>query len=218
MIPELGHFALILAALVTLFQGVFPLAGTLVRDTRLQTQWQATARPAALLSLALVAFAFACLAASFLRNDFSVVYVAQHSNSLLPKPYQFAAVWGGHEGSLLLWVLMLTLWAGLVALFSRRLPLDMVARVLGVLGLVAVGFIAFILVTSNPFNRLLPAAVDGRDLNPLLQDPGLVIHPPMLYMGYVGFAVAFAFAIAALLSGRMDAAWARWSRPWTVIA
>ena len=218
MIPELGHFALILAALVTLFQGVFPLAGTLVRDTRLQTQWQATARPAALLSLALVAFAFACLAASFLRNDFSVVYVAQHSNSLLPKPYQFAAVWGGHEGSLLLWVLMLTLWAGLVALFSRRLPLDMVARVLGVLGLVAVGFIAFILVTSNPFNRLLPAAVDGRDLNPLLQDPGLVIHPPMLYMGYVGFAVAFAFAIVALLSGRMDAAWARWSRPWTVIA
>ncbi len=218
MIPELGHFALILAALVTLFQGVFPLAGTLVRDTRLQAQWQATARPAALLSLALVAFAFACLAASFLRNDFSVVYVAQHSNSLLPKPYQFAAVWGGHEGSLLLWVLMLTLWAGLVALFSRRLPLDMVARVLGVLGLVAVGFIAFILVTSNPFNRLLPAAVDGRDLNPLLQDPGLVIHPPMLYMGYVGFAVAFAFAIAALLSGRMDAAWARWSRPWTVIA
>ena len=218
MIPELGHFALILAALVTLFQGVFPLAGTLVRDTRLQTQWQATARPAALLSLALVAFAFACLAASFLRNDFSVVYVAQHSNSLLPKPYQFAAVWGGHQGSLLLWVLMLTLWAGLVALFSRRLPLDMVARVLGVLGLVAVGFIAFILVTSNPFNRLLPAAVDGRDLNPLLQDPGLVIHPPMLYMGYVGFAVAFAFAIAALLSGRMDAAWARWSRPWNVIA
>ncbi|MBU3649603.1 MAG: heme lyase CcmF/NrfE family subunit [Limnohabitans sp.] len=218
MIPELGHFALILAALVTLFQGVFPLAGTLVRDTRLQALWQATARPAALLSLALVAFAFACLAASFLRNDFSVVYVAQHSNSLLPKPYQFAAVWGGHEGSLLLWVLMLTLWAGLVALFSRRLPLDMVARVLGVLGLVAVGFIAFILVTSNPFNRLLPAAVDGRDLNPLLQDPGLVIHPPMLYMGYVGFAVAFAFAIAALLSGRMDAAWARWSRPWTVIA
>jgi cytochrome c-type biogenesis protein CcmF len=144
--------------------------------------------------------------------------VANHSNSLLPKPYQFAAVWGGHEGSLLLWMLMLTGWAAAVALFSQTLPLVMVARVLGVMGLITVGFMLFILFTSNPFDRLFPVPADGRDLNPLLQDPGLVIHPPMLYMGYVGMSVAFAFAIAALLSGRLDAAWARWSRPWTVIA
>jgi cytochrome c-type biogenesis protein CcmF len=158
------------------------------------------------------------LAYAFLNNDFSVKYVANHSNSLLPKQYQFAAVWGGHEGSLLLWMLMLTGWAAAVALFSQTLPLVMVARVLGVMGLITVGFMLFILFTSNPFDRLFPVPADGRDLNPLLQDPGLVIHPPMLYMGYVGMSVAFAFAIAALLSGRLDAAWARWSRPWTVIA
>lgn len=218
MLPELGQFALILATLVALVQGTFPLVGTFVRTTSWQVTLQSLARPAAALQFFLVAVAFAALAASFLSNDFSVVYVAQHSNSLLPKPYQFAAVWGGHEGSLLLWVLLLALWSVAVAVFSRSLPLDMVARVLGVLGLVSVGFLAFILSTSNPFDRLLPAALDGRDLNPLLQDPGLVIHPPMLYMGYVGMSVAFAFAIAALLSGRLDAAWARWSRPWTVIA
>ena len=157
-------------------------------------------------------------ATSFLSNDFSVAYVAQHSNSMLPKPYQFAAVWGGHEGSLLLWIVLLSAWGGAVALFSRNLPLPMVARVLSVMGWVAMGFLAFIITTSDPFDRLLPAAPDGRDLNPLLQDPGLVIHPPMLYMGYVGMSVAFAFAVAALLAGRLDAAWARWSRPWTVIA
>jgi cytochrome c-type biogenesis protein CcmF len=218
MLPELGQFALILAAVVALVQGTLPLAGTFVRVTAWQVTLQSLARPAAALQFFLVALSFATLAASFLNNDFSVVYVAQHSNSLLPKPYQFAAVWGGHEGSLLLWVLLLALWSVAVAVFSRSLPLDMVARVLGVLGLVSVGFLAFILTTSNPFERLLPAAMDGRDLNPLLQDPGLVIHPPMLYMGYVGMSVAFAFAIAALLSGRLDAAWARWSRPWTVIA
>ena len=218
MIPELGHFALILAAVVALCQGVLPLAGTWVRRPVDQVMLQSLARPAAWLQLVLVALAFAALATSFLSNDFSVAYVAQHSNSLLPKPYQFAAVWGGHEGSLLLWVLLLALWTTAVALFSRSLPLDMVARVLGVMGLISVGFLLFILTTSNPFERLLPAAADGRDLNPLLQDPGLVIHPPMLYMGYVGMAVAFAFAIAALLSGRLDAAWARWSRPWTVVA
>jgi cytochrome c-type biogenesis protein CcmF len=171
-----------------------------------------------LLQFVLVALSFACLAYAFLNNDFSVKYVANHSNSLLPKPYQFAAVWGGHEGSLLLWMLMLTGWAAAVALFSQTLPLVMVARVLGVMGLITVGFMLFILFTSNPFDRLFPVPADGRDLNPLLQDPGLVIHPPMLYMGYVGMSVAFAFAIAALLSGRLDAAWARWSRPWTVIA
>jgi cytochrome c-type biogenesis protein CcmF len=214
MIPELGHFALILALLVAVVQGVLPLWGTLNRNAA----WQSLARPSALMQAGLVTLAFACLASAFLSNDFSVIYVAQHSNTLLPKPYQFAAVWGGHEGSLLLWVLLLAWWSAAVAVFSRVLPLAMVARVLGVLGLVSVGFLSFILTTSNPFDRMLPAAAEGRDLNPLLQDPGLVIHPPMLYMGYVGMSVAFAFAIAALLSGRLDAAWARWSRPWTVIA
>jgi cytochrome c-type biogenesis protein CcmF len=214
MIPELGHFALILALLVAVVQGVLPLWGTLNGNVG----WQSLARASALMQAALVALAFACLASAFLANDFSVVYVTQHSNTLLPKPYQFAAVWGGHEGSLLLWVLLLAVWSAAVAVFSGSLPLAMVARVLGVLGLVSVGFLSFILTTSNPFERMLPAAQEGRDLNPLLQDPGLVIHPPMLYMGYVGMSVAFAFAIAALLSGRLDAAWARWSRPWTVIA
>ena len=218
MIPELGNFALMLAAVVAVMQGVLPIAGTLVRDPQMQVTLQSLARPTAALQFGLVALAFAALASAFLNNDFSVLYVAQHSNSLLPKPYQFAAVWGGHEGSLLLWVLLLSLWTVSVAVFSRSLPLDMVARVIGVLGLLSVGFLLFILFTSNPFERLLPAAMDGKDLNPLLQDPGLVIHPPMLYMGYVGMAVAFAFAVSALMSGRLDAAWARWSRPWTVIA
>ncbi len=218
MIPELGNFALMLAALVAVMQGVLPIAGTLVRNPQTQVTLQSLARPTAALQFVLVAFAFGALATSFLSNDFSVLYVSQHSNSLLPKPYQFAAVWGGHEGSLLLWVLLLALWSVAVAIFSRSLPLDMVARVIGVLGLISVGFLLFILTTSNPFERLLPAAMDGKDLNPLLQDPGLVIHPPMLYMGYVGMAVAFAFAVSALMSGRLDAAWARWSRPWTVVA
>jgi cytochrome c-type biogenesis protein CcmF len=214
MIPELGQFSLVLAAVMSVLLGVLPLWGTLRPNPTLQ----ALARPLALLQFVLVALSFACLAYAFLNNDFSVKYVANHSNSLLPKPYQFAAVWGGHEGSLLLWMLMLTGWAAAVALFSQTLPLVMVARVLGVMGLITVGFMLFILFTSNPFDRLFPVPADGRDLNPLLQDPGLVIHPPMLYMGYVGMSVAFAFAIAALLSGRLDAAWARWSRPWTVIA
>ncbi len=218
MIPELGNFALMLAALVAVMQGMLPITGTLVRNPQTQITLQSLARPTAALQFVLVAFAFGALATSFLNNDFSVLYVSQHSNSLLPKPYQFAAVWGGHEGSLLLWVLLLSLWTVAVAVFSRSLPLDMVARVIGVLGLISVGFLLFILTTSNPFERLLPAALDGKDLNPLLQDPGLVIHPPMLYMGYVGMAVAFAFAVSALMSGRLDAAWARWSRPWTVVA
>jgi cytochrome c-type biogenesis protein CcmF len=218
MIPELGNFALMLAAVVAVMQGVLPIAGTLVREPQNQVTLQSLARPTAALQFVLVAFAFGALATSFLNNDFSVLYVSQHSNSLLPKPYQFAAVWGGHEGSLLLWVLLLALWSVAVAVFSRSLPLDMVARVIGVLGLISVGFLLFILTTSNPFERLLPAAMEGKDLNPLLQDPGLVIHPPMLYMGYVGMAVAFAFAVSALMSGRLDAAWARWSRPWTVVA
>ena len=214
MIVEVGHFALILAAFVALLQGVLPLAGTLNGHQR----WQALARPAAIVQFLLIAVSYAVLTNAAVTDDFSVKYIAEHSNSLLPVQYKVASVWGGHEGSLLLWVLMLSGWTLAVALFSRTLPLAMVARVIAVLGFVSVGFLSFILITSSPFERLLPAPLDGRDLNPLLQDPGLVIHPPMLYMGYVGFSVAFAFAISALLSGRMDAAWARWSRPWTVVA
>ena len=214
MIVEIGHFALILAACVALVQGVLPLAGTLNDNQR----WQALAKPAATLQFLLIAFSFAVLAHGALTDDFSIKYIAGHSNSLLPTQYKFASVWGGHEGSLLLWRLMLSGWTLAVAIFSRTLPLAMVARVIGILGLVSTGFLMFILITSSPFERLLPAPADGKDLNPLLQDPGLVIHPPMLYMGYVGFSVAFAFAVSALLSGRMDAAWARWSRPWTIVA
>jgi cytochrome c-type biogenesis protein CcmF len=214
MIPEIGHFALILSLLAALTLGILPLIGA----ERGNATWVALARPAAQTEFLLIAIAFGCLSWAFYANDFSVGYVAQHSNSLLPTMYRLAAVWGGHEGSLLLWVLMLAGWTLAVALFSHQLPEVMVARVLGVLGLVACGLLLFILLTSNPFERLLPAAGDGRDLNPLLQDPGLVFHPPMLYMGYVGFSVAFAFAIAALLAGQLDAAWARWSRPWTTAA
>jgi len=214
MTPELGHLALILALLISIVQGVLPLIGA----HKGHVGWIALARPAAQTQFVLVAFAFACLMQAFLANDFSVSYVAEHSNSKLPTAYRAAAVWGGHEGSLLLWLLMLNGWAFAVSLLSRQLPQAMVARVLGVLGLVGMGFLLFMLLTSNPFDRLLPPAAEGQDLNPLLQDPGLVVHPPMLYMGYVGFSVAFAFAIAALLAGRLDAAWARWSRPWTNVA
>ncbi len=214
MIPEIGQFALLLAMLVALAQGVLPLVGA----HRNQSQWIAVARPAVTAAFALLTIAFACLTWSFYVNDFSVDYVTRHSNLQLPVEYRLAAVWGGHEGSLLLWVWMSAAWALAVAIFSRQLPDAMVARVLGVLGLVLFGLLAFVVFTSNPFDRMLPAAADGRDLNPLLQDPGLIFHPPLLYMGYVGFSVAFAFAIAALLSGQIDAAWARWSRPWTTVA
>ncbi|MBI3918783.1 MAG: heme lyase CcmF/NrfE family subunit, partial [Betaproteobacteria bacterium] len=214
MIPELGQLALAIALCLALVQAVFPLAGAARGDVA----WMAVARPAAQSQLVFVALAFGCLTYAFVTNDFSVAYVASNSNSALPLAYRVAGVWGGHEGSLLLWTLMLALWTVAVAVSSGNLPERMTARVLGVLGLVSVGFVAFMLFTSNPFLRLLPAAPDGRDLNPLLQDPGMVLHPPMLYMGYVGFSVAFAFAIAALLSGRLDAAWARWSRPWTTAA
>jgi cytochrome c-type biogenesis protein CcmF len=214
MIPELGHFLLLLALGVALVQGVMPLLGA-QRD---RADWMALARPMAVLQALLVLAAFVCLTASFVRHDFSVLYVASNSNSALPLPYRIAGVWGGHEGSLLLWVLMLNGWTVAVAAFSKRLPQPFIARILGVLGLVAVGFLLFMLLTSNPFDRLIPAAADGRDLNPLLQDPGMVIHPPMLYMGYVGFSVAYAFAVAALLGGNLDATWARWTRPWTTAA
>ena len=214
MTPELGHFALILALCVAAVQGVLPLAGAARGDAR----WIALARPAARAQFLLVLFAFGCLAAAFVGNDFSVAYVANHSNSKLPTQFRLAATWGGHEGSLLLWLLMLAGWSAAVSIASRQLPDAMVARVLGVLGLVSAGFMLFTLFTSNPFERVLPPPADGRDLNPLLQDPGLIFHPPMLYMGYVGFSVAFAFALGALIAGRLDATWARWSRPWTVAA
>jgi len=214
MIPELGHFALILALLLAALLGTLPLVGA---HRRFGT-WMALARPLAAGQFLFIAFAFLCLALSFVANDFSVVNVATNSNSQLPLQYRIAATWGSHEGSILLWVFMLGAWTVAVALKSRHLPDEMVARVLGVMGLIAFGFLLFLLLTSNPFERLFPPAADGRDLNPLLQDPGMVFHPPLLYMGYVGFSVAFAFAIAALIGGRLDATWARWSRPWTTLA
>jgi cytochrome c-type biogenesis protein CcmF len=214
MIPELGHFALIIALLLALTQAALPLYGAQRGNLTLM----AVARPAAQGQFVFVALAFGCLAWSFVTNDFSVENVARNSFSQLPEVYRFTATWGSHEGSLLLWVLILGFWSTAVSVFSRHLPDDMAARVIGVMGLISVGFLAFLLTTSNPFERLLPAAIDGNDMNPLLQDWGMIIHPPMLYMGYVGFAVAFAFAIAALLSGKMDVAWARWSRPWTTVA
>ncbi|MDP2760209.1 MAG: heme lyase CcmF/NrfE family subunit [Sideroxyarcus sp.] len=214
MIPEIGNFTLVIALFLALLQGILPIVGAARGNAVLMS----TARTLASGQFVFVAIGFACLTYSFIANDFSVLYVAQHSNSQLPVPYRVAAVWGGHEGSLLLWAFILTVWTVAVAKFSKHLPLEMVARVLGVMGLVAVGFLLFMLLTSNPFDRLLPAALDGRDLNPLLQDPGLVIHPPMLYMGYVGFSVAFAFALSALLGGKLDSTWARWSRPWTTVA
>lgn len=214
MIPEIGHFALILALLVALVQGVFPIIGA----ARGNAVWMGLARPAARAQFFLISIAFLCLAYAFATMDYSVTYVASNSNSKLPLQYRIAAVWGGHEGSLLLWAMILSVWTVAVSFFSKHLPDDMRARILGVMGLVSIGFLLFMLTVSNPFERLIPAAMDGRDLNPLLQDPGMVFHPPMLYMGYVGFSVAFAFAIAALLGGQLDAAWARWSRPWTTLA
>jgi len=214
MIPEIGHFALIMALCVAMVQGVVSIAGAQT-GTR---SWMEMARPAAQAHFIFIVLAFGCLMYAFIQNDFSVKYVATVSNSMLPIQYRIAAIWGGHEGSLLLWALLLGIWTLAVSRFSRNLPIEMVSRVIGVMGLISVGFIMFMLFTSNPFDRLLPAALDGRDLNPLLQDFGLIIHPPMLYTGYVGFSVAFAFAIAALLGGHMDATWARWSRPWTTVA
>ena len=214
MIPELGHFALIVALCIALVQAIVPLIGSFRGDAA----WMALARPAAQGQFVFIAIAFGCLAWSFLSNDFSVLNVASNSNSSLPAAYRFAATWGSHEGSLLLWVLMLGVWMLAVTVFSRQLPADMLARVLSVMAVISIGFLTFMLFTSNPFERLLPPALDGRDLNPLLQDPGMVIHPPMLYMGYVGFSVVFSFAISALISGRLDATWARWSRPWTTLA
>lgn len=214
MMASIGQLSLWIALALSFVLGVLPLVGA----QRGQRELMALARPlVALLTLAVVV-ALGALALLFVRNDFSVLYVASNSNSALPLFYRIAGVWGGHEGSLLLWVFMLVGWALAVSQLSRELPEPFVARVLAVMGWVAFGFLLFMLFTSNPFDRLLPVPADGRDLNPLLQDPGMVAHPPMLYMGYVGFSVAFAFAIAALIGGQLDATWARWSRPWTTAA
>ena len=214
MLPEIGQFALILALVLAVTQATLPLIGA----ARGQRQLVALAKPAAQAQFIFVAIAFCVLGYSFISNDFSVLNVAANSNSHLPLHYRLAATWGSHEGSLLLWTFMLTIWMVAVTLFSNHLPEEMIARVLSVMAIVSTGFLLFMLLTSNPFQRLFPVPADGRDLNPLLQDPAMVAHPPMLYMGYVGFSVAFAFAISALISGRLDATWARWSRPWTTVA
>jgi cytochrome c-type biogenesis protein CcmF len=214
MIPELGQVALLLALAVALVLATLPVAGA----ARGRADWMSLARPAAQAHFVLVAVAFLLLASAFVRSDFSVLYVASNSNTALPLAYRIAGLWGGHEGSLLLWVMMLSVWMLAVSALSRHLPLPVVARILSVMGLISVGFLLFMLTTSNPFDRLSPVPPDGNDLNPLLQDPGMVAHPPMLYMGYVGFSVAFAFALAALLGGNLDSTWARWTRPWTTAA
>jgi cytochrome c-type biogenesis protein CcmF len=214
MLPELGQFALILAACLSITLFVVPLMGV----QKGIGGWISLARPAAFGQLFFMIVAYGILTTCFLQHDFSVLYVASNSNTHLPTVYLIAGVWGSHEGSLLLWALILSIWTAAVALFSKNLPTELVARVLSIMGAVAVGFLLFIIFTSNPFERLFPAPLEGRDLNPLLQDPGMAIHPPMLYMGYVGFSVAFAFAIAALINGKLDAAWVRWTRPWTTVA
>jgi cytochrome c-type biogenesis protein CcmF len=214
MIPELGHFALIIAFAISIVQSIVPLIGAANNDASLIS----LARPAALAQLLFVGLAYAALTHAFIVHDFSVLYVSQHSNLVQPLMYRISGVWGSHEGSLLLWALILSLWTVAVAVYSRNLPEILMARVLAVMAMISVGFLAFMLFTSNPFARNFPAPLDGNELNPLLQDPGLAIHPPMLYMGYVGFSVAFAFAVAALLGGKLDATWARWSRPWTTVA
>jgi len=214
MIPELGHFALIIAFAISIVQSVVPLIGAAKNNASLISM----ARPAALSQLLFVGLAYAALTHAFIVHDFSVLYVSQHSNLVQPLMYRISGVWGSHEGSLLLWALILSLWTVAVAVYSRNLPEILMARVLAVMAMISTGFLSFMLFTSNPFERIFPTPLDGSELNPLLQDPGLVMHPPLLYMGYVGFSVAFAFAVAALLGGKLDATWARWSRPWTTIA
>jgi cytochrome c-type biogenesis protein CcmF len=214
VIPEIGHFALILALALAILQGVLPMIGA----HRNNVAMMSTARTAAVGQLVFVIISYACLTWAFLQSDFSVAYVANHSQLALPTMYKVAAVWGGHEGSVLLWILLLVGWTVAVGRYSRSLPDSFVARVISVLGLLSVGFLLFALLTSNPFDRLANPPADGADLNPLLQDPGMAIHPPMLYVGYVGFSVAFAFAIAAMISGKLDREWIRWTRPWTTMA
>jgi len=214
MIPELGHFALTLALVVATIQGTLPLWGA----ARRRPEWMATAEPAAIVQLALVGLAFAALTWAYVVSDFTVLNVVQNSHSAKPMLYKVTGVWGNHEGSLLLWVLILALFGAAVAAFGRNLPPTLKARVLSVHAWIAVGFLSFMVFTSNPFERVWPPPLDGNDLNPLLQDPGLAFHPPLLYLGYVGFSMTFSFAVAALLEGRVDPAWARWVRPWTLAA
>ena len=215
MMPEIGTFLLCLALGLALLLSIYPLWGAARQDARLMT----LARPLTWGMFLAIAAAFMVLVHAFVVNDFTVAYVATNSNTLLPVYYRIAATWGAHEGSLLLWVLLLSSWSLAVAIFSREMPRDALARVLAVMGMINAGFLLFILLTSNPFARTLPDfPIDGGDLNPMLQDIGLIFHPPLLYMGYVGFSVAFAFAIASLMTGRLDTAWARWSRPWTTAA
>jgi cytochrome c-type biogenesis protein CcmF len=214
MIPELGHFALVLALLLSVAQGVFSLGGAANGNAA----WMAAGRSAVVGQFVFVAVAFGALTWAFIQQDFSVLYVATNSHSQTPLFYRVAAVWGAHEGSLLLWSLCLAGWTLAVATFSKSLDAPFRSRVLGFLGLISIGFQLFMLMTSNPFERLMPRAPEGLDLNPLLQDFALAVHPPILYLGYVGFSVAFAFACATLLEGRLDAAWARWTRPWTLAA
>jgi len=214
MNPELGLLAVILALVMALIQSVVPLTGAWLD----RKSWMSVARPLALLQFALVAYAFAVLTYAFVSHDFSLSYVANHSNRLLPLHFRFTAVWSSHEGSLLLAVLILTMWSAAVALFSRGLPERFAARLLSVLGFINLGSLAFLLFTSSPFERLLPAVADGHDMNPLLQDPGMIIHPPLLYVGYFGMAIPYAFAIAAMLEGRVDQKWVHWARPWTNIS
>jgi cytochrome c-type biogenesis protein CcmF len=214
MIPELGHYALILALGLALIQGTMPIVGTRSNDVALMSM----AAPAALAQFFFVAMAFGALAYCYVTSDFSVVNVYENSNSQMPLIYRFASVWGNHEGSMMLWVSILTFFGALVALFGTNLPLVLKANALAVQAWIAAAFHLFILITSNPFLRIADAPLEGQDLNPILQDPGLAFHPPMLYLGYVGFSIAFSFAIAALIEGRIDAAWARWVRPWTLVA
>ncbi|MDG6303583.1 heme lyase CcmF/NrfE family subunit [Glaesserella parasuis] len=215
MIAELGNYTLALALSLAILLAILPLVGAHKQNASLM----ALARPMTWAVFLALSISFGSLFYLFAVNDFTVQYVVNNSNSTLPLEYRLSAVWGSHEGSLLLWIWLLSLWSVAVATFSRQMPEEAIARVLGVMGLVSIGFLVFILFTSNPFNRTFPDfPVDGRELNPMLQDVGLIFHPPLLYMGYVGFSVAFAFAIASLMTGRLDTAWARWSRPWTMAA
>jgi len=215
MVAEFGHFSLIIALFIALMQTVIPQIGASIKNQL----WMSCARPLVLAQSLFISLSFICLVFLFINDDFSVRYVAENSNTLLPDRYKISAVWGAHEGSLLLWVLILAFWSLAVSMFSSKLPIQLVARVLAVLGFISVGFYLFMLFTSNPFDRSLPYFLtEGADLNPLLQDVGLIFHPPILYMGYVGLSVAFAFSVAALLNGSIDSAWARWVKPWTLIA
>jgi cytochrome c-type biogenesis protein CcmF len=215
MVAEFGHFSLIIALFIALMQTIIPQIGASIKNQL----WMSCARPLVLAQSLFISLSFICLVFLFINDDFSVRYVAENSNTLLPDRYKISAVWGAHEGSLLLWVLILAFWSLAVSMFSARLPIQLVARVLAVLGFISVGFYLFMLFTSNPFDRSLPFfPVEGADLNPLLQDVGLIFHPPILYMGYVGLSVAFAFSVAALLNGSIDSSWARWVKPWTLIS